>query len=217
MYSGCDHMEWACYVFNVLSDKDVVAWNSIISACAQHGQGVSAERNARACRIHCNPELAEYAAGYRFELEPTYFGNYILLANIYSAAVRWGDAARIRRLMKDRGVTKPPGCSWIEVKRRVHSFIVGDTSHSLVDEISAKMNSLYSEIKEIGYVPDTEYVLQNLEEDEKEDSLYGHSEKLAIAFGLIIRPNGTPLGIIKNLRVCGGLPRGNQVHIQTYR
>ncbi|KAF9593309.1 hypothetical protein IFM89_021065 [Coptis chinensis] len=65
-----------------------------------------------ACRIHCNPELAEYAAGYLFELEPTYSGNYILLANIYSAAGRWGDAARIRRLMKARGVTKPPGCSW---------------------------------------------------------------------------------------------------------
>ncbi|KAF9592727.1 hypothetical protein IFM89_017297 [Coptis chinensis] len=116
---------------------------------------------------------------------------------------RWGDAARIRRLMKARGVTKPPGCSWIEVKRRVHSFIVGDTSHSLVDEISAKMNNLYSEIKEIGYVPDTKYVLQNLEEDEKEESLCGHSEKLAIAFGLISTPNGTPLRIIKNLRVCG--------------
>ncbi|KAF9595028.1 hypothetical protein IFM89_036046 [Coptis chinensis] len=42
MYSGCDHMEWACSVFNVLSDKDVVVWNSIISACDQHGQGVSA-------------------------------------------------------------------------------------------------------------------------------------------------------------------------------
>ncbi|KAF9621930.1 hypothetical protein IFM89_029150 [Coptis chinensis] len=101
-----------------------------------------------------------------------------------------------------RGVTKPPGCSWIEVKGRVHSFIVGGTSHSLVDEISAKMNNLYSEIKEIGYVPDTKYVLQNLEEDEK-DSLCGHSEKLAIAFGLISTPNGTPLRIIKNLRVCG--------------
>ncbi|KAF9593308.1 hypothetical protein IFM89_021064 [Coptis chinensis] len=42
MYSGCDHMEWACSVFSVLSDKDVAVWNSIISACAQHGQGVSA-------------------------------------------------------------------------------------------------------------------------------------------------------------------------------
>ncbi|KAF9592233.1 hypothetical protein IFM89_012809 [Coptis chinensis] len=151
-------------------------------------------------RMLLYPELAEYAAGYLFELESTYSGNYILLANIYSTTRRWGDAARIRILMKDRGVTKPPSCNWIEVKRSVHNFIVGDTSHSLVDEISAKMSSLYSKIKEIGYVPDTKYVLQNLEEDEKEDSLYGHSEKMAIAFGLISTPNGTPLRIIKNLR-----------------
>ncbi|KAF8395722.1 hypothetical protein HHK36_019672 [Tetracentron sinense] len=156
-----------------------------------------------ACRIHCNPNLAEYAAGYLFELEPQNSGNYILLANIYSAAGRWEDAARTRRLMKERGVTKPPGCSWIEVKHRVHSFIVGDTSHPLMDAISAKMESLYSEIKEIGYVPDTNFVLQDVEENEKEYSLCGHSEKLAIAFGLISTPPNIPLRIIKNLRVCG--------------
>lgn len=156
-----------------------------------------------ACRIHCNPDLAEYAAGYLFELEPQNSGNYILLANIYSAAGRWEDAARTRHLMKERGVTKPPGCSWIEVKRRVHSFIVGDISHPLMDEIFEKMESLYSDIKEIGYVPDTNFVLQNVEEDEKEYSLCGHSEKLAVAFGLISTLPGTPLRIIKNLRVCG--------------
>ncbi|XP_058078156.1 pentatricopeptide repeat-containing protein At1g20230-like [Magnolia sinica] len=156
-----------------------------------------------ACRIHCNVDLAEYAAQYLFELEPNNSGNYILLANIYSAAGRWEDAAKTRSLMKERGVTKPPGCSWIEVKCRVHSFIVGDTSHPLMDKISEKMESLYSEIKEIGYVPDTNYVLQDVEEDEKEYSLCGHSEKLAVAFGLISTPSGTPLRIIKNLRVCG--------------
>lgn len=58
--------------------------------------------------------------------------------------------------MKERGVTKPPGCSWIEVKRKVHSFIAGDTSHS-VHKISEKLMRLYSEIKKIGYVPDTNH------------------------------------------------------------
>ncbi|XP_042484815.1 pentatricopeptide repeat-containing protein At4g21065-like [Macadamia integrifolia] len=156
-----------------------------------------------ACRIHCKPQLAEYAAGFLLELEPQNSANYILLANIYSAAGRWEDAAKIRRLMRERGVTKPPGCSWIEVKHRVHSFIVGDTTHPLMDVILAKMDSLYAEIKEIGYVPDTNFVLQDLEEYEKEYSLCGHSEKLAIAFGLISTQPGIPLRIIKNLRVCG--------------
>ncbi|KAK9153289.1 hypothetical protein Sjap_000769 [Stephania japonica] len=156
-----------------------------------------------ACRIHLNPELAEQAASFLFELEPQNSGNYILLANIYSTVGRWEDAAKVRCLMKERGVSKPPGCSWIAVKRRIHSFIVGDTSHPLMEEISAKVESLYSEIKEIGYVPETSFVLQDVEEDEKENSLCGHSEKLAIAFGLISTPSGTPLRIIKNLRVCG--------------
>ncbi|KAI3872868.1 hypothetical protein MKW92_038441 [Papaver armeniacum] len=156
-----------------------------------------------ACRIHSNLRLAEYAAGYLFDLEPQNSGNYILLANIYSQAGKWDDAARIRQMMKDRGITKPPGCSWIEVKRRVHSFIVGDTTHPLMHDIYAKMESLYSDIKKIGYIPDTNFVLQDVGEDEKEFSLCGHSEKLAIAFGLISTPVGTPLRIIKNLRVCG--------------
>ncbi|KAK9081927.1 hypothetical protein Syun_030909 [Stephania yunnanensis] len=90
---------------------------------------------------------------------------------------------------------------WIAVKRRIHSFIVGDASHPLIEEISAKVESLYSEIKEIGYVPETNFVLQDVEDDEKENSLCGHSEKLAIAFGLISTPSGTPLRIIKNLRL----------------
>ncbi|XP_068662226.1 pentatricopeptide repeat-containing protein At1g20230-like [Aristolochia californica] len=156
-----------------------------------------------ACRVYCNPEIAEYATGYLFELEPNNSGNYILLANIYSATGKWENAANIRRLMKEKGVTKPPGCSWIEVKRRVHSFIVGDTSHPMMDKISEKIEFLYSKIKKIGYVPDTDFVLQDVEENEKEDSLCGHSEKLAIAFGLITTSHGTPLRIIKNLRVCG--------------
>ncbi|KAK9081965.1 hypothetical protein Syun_030947 [Stephania yunnanensis] len=156
-----------------------------------------------ACRIHLNPELAEEAASFLFELEPQNSGNYILLANIYSAVGRWEEAAKVRCLMKERGVSKPPGCSWIAVKRIIHSFIVGDASHPLIEEISAKVESLYSEIKEIGYVPETNFVLQDVEDDEKENSLCGHSEKLAIAFGLISTPSGTPLRIIKNLRVCG--------------
>ncbi|KAF3453123.1 hypothetical protein FNV43_RR03557 [Rhamnella rubrinervis] len=118
-------------------------------------------------------------------------------------AGRWEDADKIRSLMKDRRVMKSPGCSWIEVKRKVHSFIVGDTSHPMMEEILLKMESLYVQIKKIGYVPDTDYVLQNVKEEEKEWSLCGHSEKLALTFGLISTPAGSPLRIIKNLRICG--------------
>jgi hypothetical protein len=55
----------------------------------------------------------------------------------------------------------------------------------------------------LGYVPDTRFVLHDVEEEEKVSRLCHHSEKLAIAFGLISTPPGTSLRIFKNLRVCG--------------
>ncbi|CAI9304100.1 unnamed protein product [Lactuca saligna] len=57
--------------------------------------------------------------------------------------------------------------------------------------------------KEQSYVPDTRYVLHDIDQEAKEQALLYHSERLAIAYGLISTPARTPLRIIKNLRVCG--------------
>lgn len=53
------------------------------------------------------------------------------------------------------------------------------------------------------YVPDTRYVLHDIDQEAKEQALLYHSERLAIAYGLISTPARQPLRIIKNLRVCG--------------
>lgn len=66
-----------------------------------------------------------------------------------------------------------------------------------------KLRSLSKEVKEAGYVPDTRYVLHDLDHEAKERALLYHSERLAIAYGLISTPPGTTLRIIKNLRICG--------------
>ncbi|KAF5450237.1 hypothetical protein F2P56_030604 [Juglans regia] len=58
-------------------------------------------------------------------------------------------------------------------------------------------------MKEAGYVPDTRYVLHDIDQEAKEQALLYHSERLAIAYGLISTPARTPLRIIKNLRICG--------------
>lgn len=60
-----------------------------------------------------------------------------------------------------------------------------------------------SSMKDAGYVPDTRYVLHDIDQEAKEQALLYHSERLAIAYGLISTPPRTPLRIIKNLRVCG--------------
>ncbi|XP_058115015.1 putative pentatricopeptide repeat-containing protein At5g37570 [Magnolia sinica] len=67
----------------------------------------------RACGLHCEIELGEIVAGRLFEVEPHNAGNYVLLSNIYAAANRWSDVSEVRTRMRERGVKKIPGCSWI--------------------------------------------------------------------------------------------------------
>eukprot|EP01018_Ginkgo_biloba_P030400 Gb_19693 [translate_table: standard] len=156
-----------------------------------------------ACRVYCSTKLGELVAEHLLELEPENDGNYVLLSNIYAAAGRWDDVAKMRKLMKDKGLKKTPGCSWIELNNRLHAFLAGDTSHPQSEEIYAMLESLSGKMEAAGYVPDTNFVLQDVKEEEKESILCSHSERLAIAFGLINAPPGTPIHITKNLRVCG--------------
>ncbi|OVA17222.1 Pentatricopeptide repeat [Macleaya cordata] len=155
------------------------------------------------CRIHRDTRLAEPVLKQLIQLEPWNAGNYVLLSNIYSASGRWDDAANLRLTMNEEGIRKTPGCSWIEVDGVVHEFRVGDQTHPFSEKIYAKLDELAKQSKAIGYIPTTEFVLFDIEEEEKEHSLGCHSEKLAIAFGLISTAPGETIRIVKNLRVCG--------------
>ncbi|XVF05195.1 hypothetical protein REPUB_Repub05bG0150900 [Reevesia pubescens] len=95
------------------------------------------------------------------------------------------------------------GYSWIEVKNKTHSFLAADVSHPMSDDIYSKLDELKTRLKDMGYQPDTYYVLQDIADEDKETILSQHSERLAIAFGLIATPSGAALQIVKNLRVCG--------------
>jgi hypothetical protein len=156
-----------------------------------------------ACRKHNNTEIGQYVAEHIFELDPTNATPYVLLSNIYAAAGKWSDIERIREMMKDRGVRKSPGCSWIEVNKEVHAFLVGDRSHPQIQKIYEKLERLSCEMRVAGHVPDTTFVLNDVKEEEKEQILSHHTERLAIAFGLLNTPPGATIRIIKNLRVCG--------------
>ncbi|XP_057867701.2 pentatricopeptide repeat-containing protein At3g24000, mitochondrial [Cryptomeria japonica] len=156
-----------------------------------------------ACRIHGNIEMGERAAEHLLEVEPRDAASYVLLSNIYASAGRWDDRAKVIKMMKDRDLKKEPGRSWIEVKNRIHSFVTEDRSHPQTTDIYAKLDDLMSKIKQVGYLPDMNFVLHDVEEEKKHYSLCHHSEKLAISFGLISTPSGTSIRIMKNLRVCG--------------
>lgn len=156
-----------------------------------------------ACRIHKNLELAEYAAKSLLDLDSASAAAYVQLANVYAAKSRWDHVARIRRLMKENNVVKMPGYSWIEVKNVVHEFRSGDRVHPELAFIHEKLKELEKKMKLAGYVPDLEFALHDVGEEQKQQLLLWHSEKLAIAFGLIKVPLGTPIRVFKNLRVCG--------------
>ncbi|XP_043708687.1 putative pentatricopeptide repeat-containing protein At5g37570 [Telopea speciosissima] len=66
-----------------------------------------------ACRTYGNVQIAERVAQQLFELEPQNTGNYMLLASIYASKEQWEEATRVRVAMKERGMNKLPGCSWI--------------------------------------------------------------------------------------------------------
>lgn len=155
-----------------------------------------------ACRIHNNLEIGEIAAQNLVRLEPDVASHYVLLANIYSSAGLWEKATEVRRKMREKGVRKEPGCSWIEHGDEVHKFIAGDSSHPQSEKLHGYLETLWEKMRKEGYVPDTSCVLHNVEEDEKEVLLCGHSEKLAIAFGILNTSPGTVIRVAKNLRVC---------------
>ncbi|KAG1369730.1 putative Pentatricopeptide repeat-containing protein [Cocos nucifera] len=155
------------------------------------------------CRIHGNLKLAKTAAKHLFELEPNNAGNHVLLSNIYAANKKWGDVSMARKLLKDTGAKKEIGKSWIEMKGKVHIFVVGESNHARTAEIYAKLEDIGNELKKLSYKAETQYDLHDVGEEQKEELLKHHSEKLALAFGLISLPPGMPIRINKNLRICG--------------
>lgn len=156
-----------------------------------------------ACRIHKNLHLAEFAAKNLLVLDPTSAAGYVQLANIYAAQNRWDNVARIRRCMKENNVVKAPGYSWIEINNEVHEFRSSDRLHPKLALIHRKLEELETKMKLAGYVPDLEFALHDVGEEQKQQLLLWHSEKLAIAFGLLKVPIGVSIRVFKNLRVCG--------------
>ncbi|XP_020244187.1 putative pentatricopeptide repeat-containing protein At3g08820 [Asparagus officinalis] len=154
------------------------------------------------CKLHRDVHLAEHVLERLIELEPWNSGNYVQLSNIYAGNGKWDESARIRLVMKEKGIEKTPGSSWIELKGVVHEFRVGDKSHPLSERIYSKLDELGKELKAMGHMPTTREVLFDIEEEEKEHSLGHHSEKLAITFGLISTDSNETIRVVKNLRVC---------------
>ncbi|KAL6005357.1 hypothetical protein ACLOJK_005923 [Asimina triloba] len=189
---------------------DLLGRSGLISEAQELIEGMPFEATAAiwgsllsSCRVHGDLESAECAALHLFKIEPDNAGNHVLLSNAYAANKKWQEVINARRALKDSGVKKVMGRSWIEVKKQVHTFVVGERSHPKITEIHAKLDDLEKELKMSEYKAEIEHDLHDVCQDQKAELLRHHSEKLALAFGLISLSPSAPIIIKKNLRICG--------------
>ncbi|KAG2331127.1 hypothetical protein Bca4012_019424 [Brassica carinata] len=154
------------------------------------------------CKIHRDLELAEVAWKRLQVLEPHNSANYMMMINLYSYLKRWEDAERIRDSMRSHRVRVEDLWSWIQIDQRVHVFYAEGKAHPDEGGIYFELYRLVSEMKKSGYVPDTRCIHQNISEAEKEKLLLGHTEKLAITYGLIRKKGLDPIRVVKNTSIC---------------
>lgn len=166
---------------------DPVLWGTLLGACKNHGL----------------IELGEKIGKKLIELDPAHEGHYVQLSSIYAKQMKWEDVLGIRRLMFDRKANKIAGWSLIEAHGRAHLFVASDRDHEGSFEIYRMLQVIGSRIAEAGYSPNVLPVLHDIIDEEKEDAVKEHSERLAIAFGFLTAGPEDCIRIIKNLRVCG--------------
>ncbi|XP_022762651.1 pentatricopeptide repeat-containing protein At4g21065 [Durio zibethinus] len=174
------------YIQSMPMKPNAVIWRTLLGACTIHG----------------HLTLAEYARARVLKLEPGCSGDYVLLSNLYASEQRWSDAHIMRRKMLREGVKKVPGYSLVELGNHVYEFLMGDRTHPHSEEIFAMLAEITKRLKLEGYAPRTENVLADIEEEDKENALSYHSEKIAVAFMLLKTAPGTPIRVVKNLRIC---------------
>ncbi|KAK9288137.1 hypothetical protein L1049_016585 [Liquidambar formosana] len=134
-------------VQNMVVLPDSIIWGALLSAC----------------RIHRNLKLADKIGEIITSSEDPNLGFCVLLSNIYASVGRWKDVARMRRLVKDKRIKKPSGCSWIEVGDAVHRFVVEDSAHVKSQEIYETHWILVNHLKVEGYVPNFDSSLKNID------------------------------------------------------
>ncbi|PIA30619.1 hypothetical protein AQUCO_05400008v1 [Aquilegia coerulea] len=188
---------------------DILARAGLIEEAYQFIKSMPMEPNAvvwrtllASCKVHKNIKFGEKSFNHIVKLDPKNSGDYVLMSNIYSSVGKWEDALRARCQMKLQGMKKTPGCSLIEIDGAIHEFFAEDNAHPRSSEIYDAVENMMKRIKSSGYVPNTAEARFDAEEDDKEASVSHHSEKLAIAFGLIRTSPGTTIRISKNLRMC---------------
>nr|KYP36831.1 Pentatricopeptide repeat-containing protein At2g25580 family [Cajanus cajan] len=146
------------------------------------------------CRVHGNTGLGDRCAELVEQLDPSRVNDQSKAGLVPPKA---------SDLTKEGEKKKLASKNLLEVRSRVHEYRAGDTSHPENDKIYALLRGLKAQMKEAGYIPETKFVLHDIDQEGKEEALLAHSERLAVAYGLLSSSARSPIRVIKNLRVCG--------------
>ncbi|XP_010263420.1 PREDICTED: pentatricopeptide repeat-containing protein At1g08070, chloroplastic-like [Nelumbo nucifera] len=134
---------------NMPMEPNIIIWGSFLTACRICGDTSA-----------CNDVIKHLE-----EIEPGDGGCYVLLSNIYTSGKQWGEAEKMRKMIRNMGIEKRmPGCSSIEVNSLVHEFLVEDKSHPQWREIYGAIDRLSTNLEAEGYVPNPSLVLYNIDE-----------------------------------------------------
>ncbi|KAF6171061.1 hypothetical protein GIB67_014641 [Kingdonia uniflora] len=124
------------FIFKMPIEPSSKVWGALLNGVAVSG----------------DVELGKFVCERLFEIEPENTGNYIIMANLYSQAGRWDESEEIREKMKNLGLKKIPGCSWIETSDGSHSFVAGNRSNERVEEIYCLLEEIVENMREESYV-----------------------------------------------------------------
>ncbi|XP_027159845.1 pentatricopeptide repeat-containing protein At3g03580-like [Coffea eugenioides] len=175
------------FILSMPQKPDASIWGALLSACRSSG----------------DIKIAERVSKRLLELNSDDPGYHVLASNVYAALGKWDKVKMIRKSLRARGLKKQPGFSWLEIQNRVYIFGTGHRFFEQCKEVHDFLFVLSDLMAKEGYVADLRFALHDVEDDEKVEMLCGHSERLAIAFGVLNTEPGSPLQIMKNLRVCG--------------
>ncbi|XVF86158.1 hypothetical protein PTKIN_Ptkin18bG0017700 [Pterospermum kingtungense] len=152
------------------------------------------------CRIHQQAKMGKRIVEQLCELEPLNADNYVLLSNWYAESGKWDMVDKLKMTIKDMGLKPKTAYSWIEFRNKVHVFGTGDVSHPRSQIIHWELQRLMKKMEEVDG-PSSVFSLHDVDE-ERECILIGHSEMLAISFGLISTQERATIRVTKNCRVC---------------
>ncbi|KAK4341520.1 hypothetical protein RND71_040021 [Anisodus tanguticus] len=188
LFSRSGHLKDAENLLNTMPfQPDEAVWAALLSACKKHG----------------NTEMGVRVANCLLILGPKDPSACILLSNTYAGAAMWENVSKLRKLMENLEVRKEPGYSSIDSGKELTTFYAGEALYPMKDEIVELLKEFDCEMRKRGYIPDTTFVLHDMEQQEKERQLFWHSERLAVAYGLLRTVRGSVIRVVKNLRICG--------------